>query len=125
MVRAKLPRVDKRVDKQVVGNTGLYYVCYQLSRRGWNVMPTVRNVKGIDLLAYSQSGRRKLALQVKSLTKRAPVPLGVKRPLQRGADFWIICQGVSQEAPICFVLTPDEVDALTHTGQNEAGLPSR
>jgi hypothetical protein len=25
---------------QIVGNAGLYYVCYELSRRGWNVLPT-------------------------------------------------------------------------------------
>jgi len=31
------------VSKQIVGNTGLYYVCYELSKRGWNVMPTARN----------------------------------------------------------------------------------
>ena len=30
---------------QIVGNVGLYYVCYELSKRGWNVLPTSRNAK--------------------------------------------------------------------------------
>ena len=37
---------------QVVGNIGMYYAAYRLSLMGWNVMPTSRNAKGIDLLAY-------------------------------------------------------------------------
>ena len=34
-----------KLDAQVVGNVGLYYVCYKLSRLGWNVMPTARNAR--------------------------------------------------------------------------------
>jgi hypothetical protein len=29
----------------ITGNTGMYFVAYQLSRRGWNVMPTSRNAQ--------------------------------------------------------------------------------
>ena len=32
-------------NQQTVGNIGLYYVCYRLSRLGWNVMPTTRTQK--------------------------------------------------------------------------------
>jgi len=32
--------------RQLVGNAGLYYVCYELSKRGWNVMPTSRMREG-------------------------------------------------------------------------------
>ncbi len=35
--------VQSRNRNQVVGNVGLFYVCYKLSRLGWNVMPTARN----------------------------------------------------------------------------------
>jgi hypothetical protein len=34
-----------KLPKQVVGNTGLYCVCYQLSKRGWNAPPASRNAK--------------------------------------------------------------------------------
>ena len=37
-------------DNQLVGNVGLYYICYELSRLGWNVLPTSRNARGIASL---------------------------------------------------------------------------
>src|SRR6266699_1436173 len=44
----------RALQHQTIGNIGLYFVCYQLSRRGWNVMPTARNARGVDVLIYSQ-----------------------------------------------------------------------
>ena len=64
------------LDPQLTGNAGLYYCCYHLSLLGWNVMPTARNARGVDIIAYSQDATRKLAIQVKALSKRHPVPLG-------------------------------------------------
>lgn len=44
---------------QIVGNMGLYLACYELSKAGWNVMPTSRNAKGVDLIAYKgKSGNK-------------------------------------------------------------------
>lgn len=37
-------------NQQTVGNIGLFYVCYRLSRLGWNVMPTSRNARGVDIV---------------------------------------------------------------------------
>ena len=37
-------------ENQLVGNVGLYHICYELSRLGWNVLPTSRNAGGIDLI---------------------------------------------------------------------------
>jgi hypothetical protein len=42
---------NQRLDQQVTGNTGLYYCCYRLSLLGWNVMPTARNARGVDILS--------------------------------------------------------------------------
>jgi hypothetical protein len=64
----------EKISRQVIGNTGLYYVCYELSKRGWNVLPTSRNARGVDIVIYSQKARRKLTIQVKSLRKRNPAP---------------------------------------------------
>lgn len=61
---------------QLVGNIGLYYVCYELSKRGWNAMPTARNARGVDIVVYNQKGTVSHTLQVKSLTKRNPAPFG-------------------------------------------------
>lgn len=59
-------------DSQITGNVGLYYVCYKLSCLGWNVMPTSRNTRGIDIVAYDQSGKKFVGIQVKALSKRDP-----------------------------------------------------
>jgi hypothetical protein len=69
---------SKKPSANLVGSTGMYYICYQLARRGWNVMPTSRNSKGIDILVYSQDAKRKYGIQVKSLSKKIPVPPGIK-----------------------------------------------
>jgi len=38
-----------KLDPQITGNIGLYYTCYHLSMLGWNVMPTARNARGVDM----------------------------------------------------------------------------
>ena len=95
---------------QITGNIGLYYVCYQLSRRGWNVLPTARNAKGIDIVAYKEPGEDFISIQVKTLSGRQPVPLGKSREKIAG-DYWIIVTNVSAEPPDphVFILRPDEV----------------
>ena len=59
----------------IVGNTGLYYACYRLSALGWNVMPTARNTRGMDVVCFSVDGKTVRTIQVKSLTKADTVPL--------------------------------------------------
>lgn len=103
---------------QVVGNVGLFYVCYRLSRRGWNVMPTARNARGIDIVIYSQNASRTHTVQVKTLSKRAPVPLSGNLDRLFG-DFFVICRNAVTDAPECFVLRPDEVRTRAHRGEKE------
>jgi hypothetical protein len=43
-------------------------------------MPTTRNVRGVDIIAYNQDAIHKIAVQVKTLSKRSPVPLGSQPP---------------------------------------------
>jgi len=97
-----------RKKSQVTGNVGLYYVAYRLSLLGWNVMPTARNAKGVDLIAYDTEAVRFKAIQVKALSKRNPVPLGANLSNVQ-ADFWVIVTGVERapdSKPDAFVLTP-------------------
>jgi len=104
-----------KLDSQIVGNVGLYLACYHLSLLGWNAMPTSRNARGIDLVAYSRDGKRYLGIQVKSLSKRTPVPLGKSVENLMG-DFWVIINKVASE-PEAFILKPDEVKRLAHRGE--------
>ena len=100
---------------QITGNIGLYYTCYQLSRLGWNVMPTSRNARGIDIIAYSTDSPRFVKVQVKALSTRNPVPLGAKLNNIMG-DFWVIVINVSQE-PCAFIMLPSEVTESVHRGE--------
>ena len=110
-----------RANIQVVGNTGLHYVCYRLTRLGWNVMPTARNARGIDLLIYSQDATRKYTVQVKALSKSSPVPLGGKLDNLFG-DFFVICRNIASDEPECFILKPGEVQSGAHRGEKEGRI---
>lgn len=114
--RFVMPIPQPIANQQTVGNIGLFYVCYRLSRMGWNVMPTARNAKGIDILIYSQNASQKRTIQVKTLSKGSPVPLSNKLD-HLFADFVVVCRHVIQEIPECFVLTPAEVRKLVHRGE--------
>jgi hypothetical protein len=109
---------ESALPNHAVGNVGLYYVCYRLSCLGWNVMPTARNARGVDILIYSQDAKRTAAIQVKALSRRNPVPLGGKLEGLFG-DFFVICRDVASERPECFILTPDEVRHLAHRGEKD------
>ncbi len=98
---------------QIVGNVGLYYACYRLSMLGWNVMPTARNARGVDIIAYDAAARHFLALQIKTLSKRAAVPLGDTLDDLLG-DFWIILNRIAGAQPCSFIMRPSEVRDLAH-----------
>ena len=104
-----------KLEMQITGNIGLYYTCYRLSKMGWNVMATSRNARGIDIIAYSTDGMRFIGVQVKSLSKRNPVPLGTNLDKVMG-NFWIIVNNVVQE-PCAFVMLPEEVKEKAHRGE--------
>ncbi|TAK56754.1 hypothetical protein EPO17_03775 [Patescibacteria group bacterium] len=122
----KNPRLEPpgkaRSNGQITGNVGLYYCCYQLSLRNWNVMPTARNARGVDIVAYNSDATRIIGIQVKALSKRSAVPLGKSLKNVMG-NFWIIVNKVTTGAPTAFILTPAEVIEGAHLagkGENAA-----
>lgn len=106
-----------KVDTQITGNMGLYYACYRLSRMGWNVMPTARNARGIDIIAYNGDGTDFIGVQVKALSKRNPVPLGGSLSKVMG-NFWVIVNNLLKE-PSAFILLPEEVKVLAARGEKD------
>ena len=116
-MRMKSSQTESLVS-QVVGNVGLFYVCYRLSKWGWNVMPTARNARGIDIVIYSQDASRTHTIQVKTLSKRHPVPLSGTLDRLLG-DFFVICRNVVTDSPERFVQRPDEVRARANRGEQE------
>jgi hypothetical protein len=106
-----------KVQTQITGNKGLYFVCYELSRRHWNVMPTSRNARGVDVIAYDLAAVRFIGIQVKALSKKAPVPLGTSIEGLMG-NFWVVVNNL-QSTPSAYVLTPAEVQKLAHRGEKD------
>lgn len=80
-------------------------------------MPTARNARGIDIIAYNRDGTEFIGIQVKTLSKRNPVPLGSSLEKVMG-DFWVIVNNVIKE-PNAFVMLPSEVKELAHRGEKE------
>ena len=80
-------------------------------------MPTARNARGVDVIAYSCDAiPRFVSVQVKALSKRNPVPLG--KSLERCmGDFWVIINNIATPSPQAFVLTPAEVKDRAHRGE--------
>jgi hypothetical protein len=110
--------VAQQVGNQVVGNIGMYYAAYRLSQQGWNVMPTARNARGVDLLAYDVGAHVYKGIQVKALSKRNPVPLGNSLDRFIG-DWWIIVINAGTTTPLCFIMKPREVRTLAHRGEKD------
>lgn len=106
-------------NRQVAGNVGMYFAAYHFSRKGWNVMPTSRNARGIDLLAYDAYGKDCLGIQIKALSGTGAVPLGTKPLDNLMGDWWIVITDVATE-PECYILTPDEVSKLAVRDKNAA-----
>jgi hypothetical protein len=99
--------------RQLVGNVGLFYICYELSKRGWNVLPTSRNAKGVDIVIYNQSATSMHTIQIKSLSGRDPVPLG-KDLSNLIAEYLIVCRKVFNEKPEIFIAKINEIKNYIH-----------
>ncbi len=99
--------MKKKLPNTVVGNIGLYYICYELSKRGWNVLPTSRNTRGVDLVIYNQKGDKKHTIQIKTLSKESPIPLG-KNLEHLIADFLMVCV-LGNNKPRIFILRTEDI----------------
>ncbi|RDD52661.1 hypothetical protein BA065_00055 [Nanoarchaeota archaeon NZ13-N] len=90
-----------------IGIIGVFYVCYELSKRGWIALPTTRNTKGVDIVIYNSFNPKQFyTIQVKTLTGKNPVPFGSNPQLF--ADFVIIVRNIFDK-PEVFILRSDEV----------------
>lgn len=93
-------------NKQITGNTGLYYVSYIISYHGYNTAITSRNAKGADLIVYNEDCSKFTSIQVKTASKSVDFRMG-KEISNVICDFWCIVNSVSDklELPSVFILT--------------------
>lgn len=80
-------------------------------------MPTTRNARGIDIIAYNADCSKMISIQVKTLSKKNPVPIGISLNKVMG-DFWIVVNNAST-VPQTYIILPEEVKALAHRGEKE------
>jgi hypothetical protein len=80
-------------------------------------MPTARNARGVDIIAYSRDATRFVGVQVKTLSKRNPVPLGTSLDKVMG-DYWIVINKVAT-MPTAFVMVPSEVQAFARKSEKD------
>ena len=71
----------------------------------------------MDIIAYSRDASTFHGIQVKTLSKRTPVPLGTSLEKIMG-DFWIIVNKVAT-TPSAFILTPEEVLKDARKGEKD------
>lgn len=102
---------------QITGNAGLNYAAWQLSRRGWHVMPTIRNAKGSDMIVTDADDTMFFGVQSKGFSKRWPVPLGLNLDNLR-SDWWVITIHANSDAPVCYVLHITDVRGLATQDKN-------
>jgi len=112
----------EKKETQITGNIGMYYTCYKLSEIGYNVMPTARNAKGVDVIAYTPDAKKFLAIQVKTVSKRWAVPLGRADKFSPMGDYWIVVVlDGKEDHPDCYVLKPDDVRKGVFVDRNGNG----
>ncbi|MBI4198178.1 MAG: hypothetical protein HY533_03615 [Chloroflexi bacterium] len=56
-------------DKALVGATGVHYVAFHLSKRGYAVGLTAPGIKDVDLLVTNTDTGKSIAIQVKTMTQ--------------------------------------------------------
>lgn len=96
---------------QITGNAGLQYACWQLSRRGWHAMATVRNARGSDIIVTNANESVWFGVQSKALSKRNPVSLGASLD-KLTSEWWIITIEAKSDQPVCFILSLADVKRL-------------
>lgn len=102
---------------QITGNAGLNYAAWQLSRRGWHVMPTIRNARGSDLFITNEDESQFFGVQSKAISSRYAIRLGLN-PAALRSDWWVITMHANSDSPVCYVLHIDDVRALASQDKN-------
>lgn len=69
------------------------------------------------MIAYDLAATHFLGIQIKSLSKKSPVPLGKNLDKIMG-DWWIIINELTKTPRAC-ILKPEEIQRLAHRGEKE------
>ena len=110
-------------DNHNTGNIGLHYACYRLAEQGWNVMPTARNARGVDILVSGSKGKSK-SIQVKTLSGVNPV--NIKDVDTIDVEYLIVvmnARGIKGGSPTCYVLTTKQARMIVTPHETRPWIP--
>jgi hypothetical protein len=77
-VRARPKRDKIKIAPEVAGVAGEYFVAAELSRRGYIASISLRNTRGIDILATNAAASRSVTIQCKTSQSRNKWLLSIK-----------------------------------------------
>jgi hypothetical protein len=103
-----MPKTNKtRLPGNASGMAGVFWVASELSRRNWIALPTVRNQKGVDIIATTTrpTGSRFVEIQVKAIQGRRFWLLGPKERREipnRKSLFFVFVRPQSTSPLACF-----------------------
>jgi len=81
--------MQEKLEKSLIGACGVFYASAELSRHGWIAMPTIRNTRGIDIVATK--GEKVANIQVKTNSYgKAVYPLNVKDEDSWGSNVYYV-----------------------------------
>ena len=109
---AKSNNGKKRINSQLVGAAGVFFVASELSMRGLVALPSIRNVRGADILLADPDGKRFAFLQVK--TSKSKVTFW---PIGEGAKKW--------QGPDCYYVFVRRVNGRFEAFLEKASIVSK
>jgi len=100
-----------KISNALTGHAGQYFVCAELSKRGWLASITLTNAQNIDILAHHVQTKKNVAIQVKTTSGAHAKWILTSRNEQWSEPnvfFVLVRLGRESERPI-FHIVPSEV----------------
>lgn len=119
--------MNQRLEKSLVGACGVFHVSAELSFRGWVTMPTIRNTKGIDIMATKDGKAVNIQVKTNSYGK-SHYPLGKENEELVSEDlFYVFVTLKSEIERPDFFIVPSKLvaDYIRKTHDHWTTLPPR
>jgi hypothetical protein len=95
-----------RLESIMCGVAGEYFVAAELSRRGYIASITLRNTRGVDILASNREATKSVAIQVKASQRGTPEWI-LNEKIERGDQ---LLSGIPENVFFVFVNIPPSGD---------------
>jgi len=116
----------ERLNSVLSGVSGEYLTAGELSRRGYIASITLRNSKGVDILATDEKAKRSVAIQVKCrYSKGTAWVLNEKAEKYYAPNLFYAFVSLNYGKPADFYIVPSKVVAETIKKHNRKWLKTR